>query len=136
MKTTKNAAIAASILLAVAMGAALTGIVPVKYHQDCIDGIDDDGNGDIDGEDPDCAEYPYADGNGEENTPNPQRTYDGVSTSYESLSGYYIEHSTLTSTIETNICFALSANLLNQPDLVIAQDYVADNTVNCGIVGP
>jgi len=134
--TRKNSAIVAGLVLAVMLGTALTGLVVTKYHPECIDGIDNDGDGDNNGDDANCAEYPYADGEGESQTPGPQMTYDGVSTAFKSLSQYYIDYTTSTNDIEGNLCAGLALSLFNEPDELIAIDYVTVNNVNCGGAGP
>jgi hypothetical protein len=50
-------------LLAVAFTGADIGKVGI--HPDCIDGVDNDGDGSNDFADSQCEEYPYADGGGE-----------------------------------------------------------------------
>ena len=132
----KNSAIVAGLVLAVMLGTALTGLVVTKYHPECIDEIDNDGDGDNNGDDANCAVYPYADGEGESQTAAPQMTYDGVSTTFKSFSQYYIDYTTSTTDIETNLCFGLATSIFNEPDELIAIDYVTVNNVNCGAVGP
>lgn len=57
------------IFISVAVN-ALVGGTYIGIHEECKDGIDNDNdNGMIDVHDPDCASYPYADGNGETPTP-------------------------------------------------------------------
>ena len=58
-----------AIFLTVAVNAIIGGTY-IGIHAECQDGIDNDNdNGMIDVHDPDCASYPYADGNGESPTP-------------------------------------------------------------------
>lgn len=52
---------------------ALIGTPVTQIHEDCLDGIDNDTDGTIDFGDIDCQTYPYADGNGEEFTPEQDR---------------------------------------------------------------
>lgn len=65
------------IIVFLIAGAAFTGVVQestqesyVQINQECIDQVDNDGNGDIDFiEEEDCRFYPYSNGNGESLTP-------------------------------------------------------------------
>lgn len=52
---------------------ALVGTSQIGIHEDCLDGLDNDGDSFTDFGDNDCAIYPYADGNGEEFTPEQDR---------------------------------------------------------------
>jgi hypothetical protein len=52
------------------MASAFTGtqITLVKLNPDCLDGIDNNGNGFSDFNDPQCQQYPFEDGNAESGT--------------------------------------------------------------------
>ena len=78
---------AAAFLLLLILATAFTGKpAPIGIHQECIDQIDNDLDGGVDSEDQDCLDYPFADGNGETNTPIEQRFTSStgyVSTAYD-----------------------------------------------------
>jgi hypothetical protein len=68
MKSYSIGAGAAILMLFLAM--ALVGQTPtIGIHEECLDAIDNDSDGNVDGEDMDCYEYPFEDGNGETQTP-------------------------------------------------------------------
>jgi hypothetical protein len=70
---------AAAFLLLLIFATAFTGKpAQVGYHVECTDGIDNDGDNGIDSNDPQCLEYPFADGNGESHTPEADRFNDPV----------------------------------------------------------
>lgn len=85
------------ILLLVVVGALTGSPMAIQVHEECIDGINNDGGniltwdgidmdggvggnpvnyGGSDGPDMNCLEYPWADGNGEDHTPHDER-YNG-----------------------------------------------------------
>ena len=125
----------AGIILAVLLGNALTGFAPVGYHEECIDGIDNDGDGLNDADDLQCQIYPYEDGNGESETPPESQTYDGVATGYESLADYHALAND-PATVEDNICGLMVLNQYNEPDMQKALNYEISLQLNCGAVGP
>ena len=113
-----------AFLLFLMLGSALVGITPVGIHEDCKDGIDntDPLDGNIDGDDEGCYNYPYEDGNGEETTP-PSSRYSGES--YSSLFEFHRDYS---SDPLESICTAIDFTLYTQPsDLNSANDYINEN---------
>lgn len=59
---------AGGFILALFVAVAFTGVAspsPIGIKSDCMDGIDNDGDGDFDDMDDDCWLYPFADGGGE-----------------------------------------------------------------------
>lgn len=87
MSMKKNSAAVAAIILALVLGNALAGMAaPIGYHAECTDGIDNNGDGFIDGDDPECIQYPWADGNGE--SPTQEQGYYESSDGYEFFSDY------------------------------------------------
>lgn len=66
----KNQGFGLTALFLIVMAYALTGAAaPVGIHVECMDTIDNDGDGGIDADDTECLQYPFADGNGESPTP-------------------------------------------------------------------
>ena len=125
----------AGIILAIFLGNALAGFAPVGYHADCIDGIDNDGDGMTDADDGECSDYPYSDGNGEEPTPQESRSYDGTATGFESLPDYIVTANDPMN-VENNLCVGLSFGYFNEPDLQDAMAYEVSLNLNCGAAGP
>jgi len=123
-----------AILLALLMGNALTGMSVVGYHPECIDQDDNDQDGFVDGMDQECAEYPYADGNGEDFTPMNERSTDDA---YESLFEYHIDHM-VTGTNEQidTICANIVLQLYDEADNEAALQWENDNQANCAGSGP
>ena len=122
----------AALILAVLMGNALVGSNPIGYHSDCIDGIDNDGDGQSDGMDIQCSEYPYADGNGETETPPEERS---TSTdAYSSLFEYHRDYPSMDQ--EGTICFNIQTNGYDSIDLDSAILWTNENGVNCEAGGP
>ena len=125
----------AGLILAVIMGNALAGVGVIGYHAECIDGIDNDADGQADGQDQQCTQYPFEDGNGESETPMDQRSTS--SDSYSSLFEYHRDYMTAPEQTDT-ICF----NIQFQPsdydsnDLESAIAWTNDNGVNCEQGGP
>jgi hypothetical protein len=125
----------AGIILAVIMGNALAGATTIGYHAECIDGIDNNGDGLADGQDQECTEYPFEDGNGESHTPPEERSTS--SDEYSSWFEYHRDYMT-GSQLEGTVCF----NIQSQPggydadDLEAAQEWVAQNGLNCESGGP
>ena len=136
MRNGKTYSLAAgAMILALLLGNALSGIGVVGYHPECIDGIDNDGDGQSDGMDIQCSDYPYEDGNGESETPPQDRSTS--SDDYSSFFEYHRDYMTAPEQTDT-ICF----NIQFQPggydadDLGAAQQYVTDNGLNCETGGP
>jgi len=110
----KTRSISIVLLFLGIIAASFTGVSESGIHSECMDGIDNDNdagvpfiytdgnfqqqlsslNG-VDGEDAQCMEYPYADGNGENPTP-PGEQYQRF-TGYSSLFEYHEDHGSLTS---------------------------------------
>lgn len=62
---------AGGFILALMIAVAFTGAVspdPIGIKSDCIDGVDNDSDGNLDEMDDQCWEYPFADGAGEYQT--------------------------------------------------------------------
>ena len=135
MTMKRNSAAVAGIILAIFLGNALAGFAPVGYHADCIDQVDNDGDGMIDADDPECTEYPYSDGNGEEFTPQSSKSYDGTATGFDSLPDY-IATSLDPMIVENNMCAGIVLNLFNEPDMADALEYEYSLNMNCGVAGP
>jgi len=135
MSMKKNSALAVGVILAVLFGNALAGITPTGYHADCIDGVDNDGDSFTDGDDSDCAEYPYADGNGEDPTPMDERYQDS---NYKSLFQYHRDFMEMSSQQQTDqICsyIQIQPGGYEEPDLQNAIDWTTENNINCEIGG-
>ena len=99
------------LLLLVVVGALTGSPMAIEVHQECIDGVNNDGGTPLtrdgidldgglggnpamyhrpDGPDMNCLEYPWADGNGEDHTPHHER-YQGArysSTTFEIWNDY------------------------------------------------
>lgn len=115
------------------LATALSGVETIAYSSECTDGVDNDGETDIDLTDNQCFFYPYTDGNGE-------GVYDGPmfsGASYASLFDYHIIYSE-PADIEGNICFAnaLLAYENVQGDQEKFDNYVIENGINCQGQGP
>lgn len=66
----KNQGFGLTALFLIVMAYALTGAAaPIGIHAECMDGIDNNGDGLADADDFECINYPFADGNGETHTP-------------------------------------------------------------------
>ena len=125
----------AGIILDVLLGNALTGFAPIGYHEECIDGIDNDGDGMNDADDLQCQMYPYEDGNGESDTPPESQTYDGLDTGFQSLADYHAL-SNDPAMVEGNICGYIILNMYNEADMVKGLNYEISLNLNCGNSGP
>lgn len=123
-----------AILLALLMGNALTGMSVVSYHPECIDQDDNDQDGFVDGMDGECAEYPYADGNGEDHTPMNERS---TGDSYQSFFEYHRDHMEPLSNAQLDtICFFIVTGEYNDDDGQKADAWATENNVNCQNQGP
>ncbi len=131
----RNSAAVAGIILAIFLGNALAGFAPVGYHADCIDNVDNDGDGMIDADDPECTDYPYSDGNGEEHTHHSSRSYDGTATGFESLPDFIVMGSD-SLMVQENLCVGLAFGYFNEPDLQDAMGYQVTLDFNCNMAGP
>ncbi|HIJ51313.1 MAG TPA: hypothetical protein HPP54_09725 [Nitrospinae bacterium] len=58
-----------AIVAVVVFAFGLAGLEAIGIHEECKDGIDNDGGSNFDMFDGECLAYPYADGNGETHTP-------------------------------------------------------------------
>lgn len=136
MSMKRNSAFAVGVILAVLLGNALAGITPTGYHADCIDSIDNDGDSMVDGLDNDCEVYPYADGNGENFTPEAQRYDDS---NYKSLFEYHRDYIPMMSQEQTDVVCAyiqIQPGGYEEPDLQNAIDWTTENEINCQAAGP
>lgn len=123
-----------AILLALLMGNALSGMSVVGYHPECIDQQDNNQDGFVDGMGPNCVEYPYADGNGEDLTPPDERSTDD---SYKSLFEYHRDYMEPLSNPQLDtICFFIVTGQYNDADGEKANAWATENNVNCQQQGP
>jgi phosphatidylserine decarboxylase len=129
---TRNGLIVTIMLLLVATAFTGTALKTIEINSDCQDGFDNDGDDQIDIEDDPCFEYPYADGNGEEETPLNQRY---TSSNYVSLFDYHIENAPLGAEVPM-ICFAFETNMYNEEDQQKATNWFIENDVDCTGQGP
>ena len=134
-KATRNGMAIAGLILAVIMGNALAGIGVIGYHAECIDAIDNDGDGQTDGMDIQCTNYPYSDGNGESETPMEQR-----STSSDSYASLFEYHETYMDPLSDHqvdsICFYSQTQGYDSTDQQKADEWTIENAVNCQMSGP
>lgn len=116
------------MFLAILAG-ALTGkgVVTVGISAECEDGLDNDADLDIDIGDQQCFEYPYADGNGESDTPMNERY---VSTNYVSLFEWHLQNSPQGAE-DSIICTALGFGYYQPDDVEAASAWVDANGVDC-----
>lgn len=121
------------MFLAILAG-ALTGkgLVTIGINAECEDGLDNDGDQDIDIADQQCFEYPYADGNGESDTPVNER-YTG--SNYVSLFDWHLANAPAGSEASI-ICTALGFGYYNADDVQSASDWVDANGVDCSPYQP
>ncbi len=133
-KATKGGLAVGVLLLGMLLGNALTGAIVIGYHPECIDQDDNDQDGFVDGMDQECAEYPYADGNGEDFTPMAERS---TGDAYESFFEYHIDHMvTGTDAQIDTICGNLVFQLYDEADNEAALQWENDNKANCAGSGP
>lgn len=119
----------ALIILATALG----GVKTIGYSSECTDGIDNDGETDVDLIDNECFNYPYSDGSGE--SPHSGAVFEG--SSYASLFDYHVLYSEPAALVN-NICFA-DATLMYQNvegDQSKFDEYVIQNDISCQGQGP
>jgi len=120
----------ALIILATALG----GVKTIGYSTECTDGVDNDGETDVDLVDNECFMYPYSDGNGEGPPEGPM--FEGAS--YASLFQYHLTFSA-PEDIEPNICFADAIGMYGQVegDQEKFNQYLMSNPeINCQGQGP
>jgi len=133
-KATKGGLAVGALLLAMLLGNSLVGINPIGYHSDCIDALDNDQDGFVDGMDPECAEYPYSDGNGEDLTPMEERS---TGDSYQSLFDYHRDYMEPLSDPQIDtICFAVATGQYTDEDGEKFNTWSIENSVNCQQSGP
>ncbi len=133
-KATKGGLAVGALLLAMLLGNALTGMAVIGYHPECIDQEDNDLDGDIDGMDYECMEYPYADGNGEDYTPFDERS---TGDSYQSLFEYHRDYMQPMSNPQVDtICFNIQTGEYNDDDGEKANAWKIENNVDCIKAGP
>jgi hypothetical protein len=129
---TRNGLIVAIMLLLVATAFTGTSLKTIEIHSDCEDSLDNDLDGQIDLEDDPCYVYPYADGNGEQETPLNERY---TSSKYVSLFDYHIQNSG-PHYVEEAVCFALTTGMYNESDEQKAINWSIENDVDCESQGP
>lgn len=127
--TYQSFAIVSLFLVIIAAAFGGSPAADMSIHQECEDGIDNNGNFDIDIGDIGCFEYPYADGNGEDPTPMNERYTRNVP--YPSLFDYHIENTTPGPQEEAVVCSALGFGLYNSEDSQSASEFVATNGIDC-----
>ena len=134
--TTKGGLAVGVLLLGMLLGNAITGALVIGYHAECIDGIDNNEDGLIDGMDSACSEYPYADGNGEDFTPMEDRMNKD---SYLSLFEYHRDYMQPMSQeqIDTICAYILiQPGGYEEPDTQNGIEWTIENNVNCEMHGP
>lgn len=91
-------------LLAVAFTGAEIGKVGI--HPDCLDGVDNDGDGSTDFADNQCEEYPFADGGGEYPTTFGQggKAYSSIAYEYSTWEVHYQYLSVLYGLVDADWC--------------------------------
>lgn len=133
-KATKGGLAVGVLLLGMLLGNAITGTLVIGYHADCIDQVDNDEDGFVDGMDPECTEYPYSDGNGEEFTPMDERS---TGDSYQSFFQYHIDYMVTGSQEQTDsICANIVLDNYDESDMEAALQWENDNQANCAGTGP
>jgi len=137
MSMKRNSAAAGAIIMAVILGNSLAGMAPdIGYHVECTDGIDNTGDGFIDGDSQECSSYPWADGEGE--SPTSIMGYYGETSGYAFLSDYIGDY-TLDPEIQSIVLCAISAL---PEDFHEGEGERADElitligNINCDIAGP
>jgi|TARA_A200000159_G_scaffold164375_1_gene193749 hypothetical protein len=131
----RNSAAVAAVVLALVLGNALAGIGPdIGYHVECTDNIDNNQDGFIDGDDPECVNYPWADGNGESPTQDPgyYQSTDG----YEFYSDYVINYVPDPQLQEQLLCAIQTVPDFHQGDSDRASEIIAEYGINCQGQGP
>lgn len=121
------------LFFGIILATALAGGEPVGYHEECVNGIDDDSDAGIDGGDDQCFEYPFADGNGESPTSTSQRYTNGA---YQSLFEYHRDYSGDQQATEGAICFAGATGMYSPQDEAAAQAWIEETGTDCSGQGP
>ena len=136
MSMKRNSAAAGAIIMAVILGNALVGMAPdIGYHVECTDGIDNTGDGFIDGDSQECSSYPWADGEGE--SPTSIMGYYGESSGYSFLSDYIADYSFDPAVQETILCAISSLpDDFHQGEAERADELIILLGVNCQGSGP
>lgn len=135
VSTTKGGLAVGALLLAMILGNALSGMGSIGYHAECIDTIDNDLDGMVDGSDMECSEYPFSDGNGESHTPPEERSTS--SDTYASLFEYHRDYLIDPERADT-ICFNLQfePSNYNAQEVEAAELWATQEGVNCQGEGP
>ena len=136
MSMKRNSAAAGAIIMAIILGNALSGMAPdIGYHVECTDGIDNTGDGFIDGDSQECSSYPWADGEGE--SPTSIMGYYGETSGYSFLSNYIADYS-FDPAVQENILCAISAlpDDFHQGEAERADELIILLGVNCQGSGP
>lgn len=136
MSMKRNSAAVAAVVLALILGNALAGLAaPIGYHAECTDGIDNNQDGFADGDDPECVQYPWADGNGESPT-----TVQGY---YQSSDGYefyadYIGTYVFDPQLQEQVLCAIEAlpDDFHEGEAERATELIIENGLYCGGQGP
>lgn len=124
-----NQAALSLLLIGLLAATALTGISPVAYHEECMNGLDDDSDTDVDGFDSQCFYYPFEDGNAENPTPLEERY---GSLNYESLFEYHRDFTGSDPALTADlICLALDEEIYDEDDFTSSTQWIADNGFNC-----
>lgn len=135
MSMKRNSAAVAAVVLALVLGNALTGILPdIGYHIECTDGIDNNQDGFIDGDDPECLNYPWADGNGE--SPTQDSGYSQSTDGYEFYSDYVNNYVLDPQFKEQLLCAIEILPEYHQEDNERASEIIAEYGINCQGQGP
>jgi hypothetical protein len=118
------------------LGNALAGIGPdIAYHVECTDGIDNNQDGFADGDDPECINYPWADGNGE--SPTESAGYYGESDGYEFYADYIGTYAFDPSLQETILCAIESLpDDYHEGESERATELINELGINCQGQGP
>ena len=116
------------LFLAILAG-AFAGSLPqyVGINPECEDGLDNDGDLDVDIGDQQCLEYPYADGNGESDTPMNQRY---TSNNYVSLFDWHLQNAP-PGAEGAIICTSLGFGYYNADDVQSASAWVDQTGTDC-----
>lgn len=128
-----NQAALGLLFIGLILATALTGTAPIGYHEECINGADDDADTAVDGLDQECFNYPFADGNGESNTVVADR-YNG--NAYASLFEYHLAYGGDVQQTTDGICFALATGMYGPDDTEAAGMWIDENQIDCGGAGP
>ena len=137
MSMKKNSAAVAAVVLAVILGNALAGLAaPIGYHAECTDGIDNNQDGFIDGDDQECLSYPWADGNGE--SPTEVLKYFESNDGYEFYSDYVGAYVFDPQVQAEQLCFIalVEDTPFQEGEQQRAIELILELDLSCGQVGP